>query len=88
MPKVPMYTLAWSAVIEAYELYETRDRRVLRIVPESLARFAWLDQMSSFAFAGKSGHFTAPLTSAWHDWSRSQICWVLTARPDSRLPKR
>ncbi|HEX6557555.1 MAG TPA: LuxR C-terminal-related transcriptional regulator [Ktedonobacteraceae bacterium] len=59
MPKVPMYTLAWSPMIEAYELYQTRDREVLGIVPESPAWFAWLDQVSSFAFLGKSGHYTA-----------------------------
>jgi LuxR family maltose regulon positive regulatory protein len=54
-----MYTLAWSAVIEAYELYQTRDREVLRIVPDSPEWFAWLDQVSFFAFSGKSGHFSA-----------------------------
>src|SRR5215471_452844 len=59
MPKVPMYTLAWSPVREAYELYETRDRGVLSVVPGSPAWFAWLEQVSSFAFMGKSGRFTA-----------------------------
>jgi len=59
MPKVPTYTLAWSPVTEAYELYQTRDRGVLNILPESPAWFAWLDQVSSFAFVGQSGHFTA-----------------------------
>ncbi len=59
MPKVPAYTLAWSSVTGAYELYQTRDRGVLTIAPDSPAWFAWLDQVSSFAFVGKSGHFTA-----------------------------
>ena len=59
MPKVPIFTLAWSPATETYELYETRDREGLRIVPESPAWFAWLDQVSSFAFSGKSGHYTA-----------------------------
>jgi LuxR family maltose regulon positive regulatory protein len=59
MPKVPMYTLAWSPATETYELYQTRDRGTLGIVPESPAWFAWLDQVSSFAFVGKSGHCTA-----------------------------
>ncbi len=59
MPKVPMYTLAWSPVRAAYELYQTHDREALRIVPESPAWFAWLDQVSSFAFVGKRGHYTA-----------------------------
>src|SRR5215472_10061926 len=59
MPKVPLYTLAWSSARETYELYQTRDREALRIVPDSPAWFAWLDQVSSFAFSGKSGHYTA-----------------------------
>ena len=59
MPKIPMYTLAWSPATETYELYQTRDREVLRIVPDGPAWFAWLDQVSSFAFSGKSGHYTA-----------------------------
>jgi LuxR family transcriptional regulator, maltose regulon positive regulatory protein len=59
MPKVPMYTLVWSPARAAYELYETRDRAVPRIDPESPAWFAWLEQVSSFAFVGKSGHYTA-----------------------------
>jgi len=32
---------------------------VLPIVPESPAWFIWLEQVSSFAFSGRSGHFTA-----------------------------
>jgi len=59
MPKVPAYTLSWSPATEAYELYQTRDREALRIVPDSPEWFAWLDQVSSFAFAGKSGRYTA-----------------------------
>jgi ATP/maltotriose-dependent transcriptional regulator MalT len=59
MPKVPMYTLAWSPVTAAYELYLTRDREALRIVPDSPTWFAWLEQVSSFAFLGKNGHCTA-----------------------------
>ena len=50
MPKVPMYTLAWSSTTEAYELYQTRNREALRIVPDSHEWFAWLDLISSFAF--------------------------------------
>jgi LuxR family maltose regulon positive regulatory protein len=59
MSRVPAYTLAWSPAIATYELYQTRDREVLRIVPDSPDWFAWLEQVSSFAFAGKGGHYTA-----------------------------
>ena len=59
MPKIPAYTLAWSPATAAYELYQTRDRGVLKIAPESPAWFAWLEQVSSFAFSGQSGRYTA-----------------------------
>jgi hypothetical protein len=57
MPKVPVYTLTWSSARETYELYQTRDREVLRIAAEGPAWFAWLDQVSSFAFVGKCGRY-------------------------------
>jgi len=59
MPKVPTYTLAWSLTTATYELYETRNRGVVQIVPDSPEWFTWLDQVSSFAFSGKCGHYTA-----------------------------
>jgi LuxR family maltose regulon positive regulatory protein len=59
MPKIPTFTLAWSPARETYELYEKRDREGLGIVSDSPAWFAWLDQVSSFAFVGKGGHYTA-----------------------------
>ena len=59
MPKVPAYTLAWSPATAAYELYETRNSEELGIAPDSPEWFTWLDQVSSFAFCGKSGHYTA-----------------------------
>ena len=58
MPKVPAYTLAWSPTTKAYKLYQTHDQRILSIVPDSPEWFAWLDQVASFSFSGKSGHFT------------------------------
>jgi LuxR family maltose regulon positive regulatory protein len=59
MPKIPAYTLAWSSTLGTYELSQTRNREVLGIVPDSPTWFTWLDRVSSFAFFGKSGHFTA-----------------------------
>src|SRR5215472_8743960 len=59
MPKVPAFTLTWSPGKAAYELYQTRDREMLGIVPDSPDWFAWLEQVSSFAFRGKNGHYTA-----------------------------
>ncbi len=59
MPKVPTFTLAWLPARAAYELYQTRSREMLGIVPDGPAWFVWLEQVSSFAFSGKRGHYTA-----------------------------
>ena len=59
MAKIPAYTLAWSSATSAYEFYETRERGTLSLATESPEWFAWLDQVPSFAFSGKSGHYTA-----------------------------
>ena len=59
MPKVPRYTLSWSSARATYELYQTREKGVLRVAPESPEWFAWLEQVSSCAFRGQSGHYTA-----------------------------
>ena len=59
MPKVAVYALAWSSSQQAYALTEGEGLASLRIVLDSPAWFAWLDQASSFAFAGKNGSYTA-----------------------------
>ncbi|MBV8695242.1 MAG: hypothetical protein JO183_07125, partial [Ktedonobacteraceae bacterium] len=59
MPRVPVYTLAWSSTTQAYTLSGSRDSRPLNIVPESPDWFVWLDHVSSFTFSGPAGHYTA-----------------------------
>src|SRR3974390_856036 len=59
MPKIPTYTLSWVSTTGTYELYQTRDRGLLGIDPGSPEWSAWLEQVSSFAFVGKNGHYTA-----------------------------
>jgi LuxR family maltose regulon positive regulatory protein len=84
MPKVPMYTLAWTPALETYELYETRERGVLRIVPDSPAWFAWLERVSSFAFSGKSGHYTARKEAK----QRGDRYWYAYLATGERLTKK
>jgi LuxR family maltose regulon positive regulatory protein len=52
-------TLSWSEHQQVYELSATKRREVLRMTSETPAWFAWLDEMSSFAFHGWRGSFTA-----------------------------
>ena len=59
MPKVAAYALAWSSSQQAYALTEGEGLVSLRIMLDSPAWFAWLAQVPSFAFTGKSGSYTA-----------------------------
>ena len=84
MPKIPSYTLAWSPGTEAYELYEPRHRGVLSIVPDSPEWFAWLEQVSSFAFSGKSGHYTARKETK----QRGALYWYAYRKTQGKLAKK
>src|SRR5215471_11861588 len=84
MPKIPMYTLAWSPVLADYELYETRDREALRIMPDSPEWFAWLDQASSFVFSGKSGNYTARKEAR----QRGNLYWSAYLATGEQLTKK
>ncbi len=59
MPKTAPYTLTWSSLHHSYEVHESQDSGVLDIAPKSPAWLAWLSQISSFAFHGKNGSYTA-----------------------------
>lgn len=59
MPRNARYTLIWSPLHQAYELHERQGGGVRAIVSESPAWLAWVSQVSSFAFHGRSGSYTA-----------------------------
>lgn len=56
MPKQTRYLLIWSAQTHKYEVQIRGEGISLPIVPESLAWFIWLDEISSFSFRSKEGH--------------------------------
>src|SRR5258708_7371662 len=58
MPKVVAYALTWSYEHQEYVFAQKAGETVLDVVPESPAWFAWLEQISSFAFSGKAGRCT------------------------------
>src|SRR5262245_55566220 len=59
MHHLPTLTLSWSAQHQVYELADPERREVRRLPPEDPAWFAWLEVVSSFAFHGQNGSFTA-----------------------------
>lgn len=84
MPRIPTYTLAWSPLQTTYELYATRGREALPIVPDSPDWSTWLDGISSFAFRGKNGHYTACKEAK----QRGKGYWYAYLTKDGRLNKK
>src|SRR2546421_3271973 len=84
MPKNARYTLAWSPLHQAHKLHESQGSKVLDIVPESPAWFAWVSQVSSFAFHGRNGSFTACKECK----QRGEGYWYAYARVEGKLTKR
>src|SRR5262245_7832803 len=59
MPKLARSRVAWSGTQQRYQIEEHGRHAPLAIAPDSSAWFAWLDQLSSFAFRGRVAHYTA-----------------------------
>lgn len=55
MPKAAAYTLAWSAVRQAYIWYDHHAELNLTLAVGSPAWREWLEQTASFVFRGQSG---------------------------------
>jgi len=84
MPKIARYNLAWSPLHQTYELYESQSNRVLNVVPESPAWLEWVSQISSFAFHGRNGSYTAYKELK----QRGEGYWYAYARVGGKLTKR
>ena len=59
MPKAAAYTLAWSAVRQAYIWYDHHAELNLTLDVGSPAWREWLEQTASFAFHGQRGVYIA-----------------------------
>src|SRR3989442_15751514 len=84
MPKAAAYTLAWSPSQEAYKLSESHNNVALDIVLESPAWFGWLAEVSSFAFSGQIGSYTARKETT----QRGDRYWYAYLRTGQKLSKK
>src|SRR5215469_13920578 len=84
MPKVAAYRLTWSVTEQSYQVQQTREHTLLAIVPESPAWFGWLEQVSSFAFRGQRGHYSARRESR----ARGQTYWYAYLGTGQQLSKK
>src|SRR6266700_2933207 len=84
MPKTARYTLTWTPVRQEYELHESQGRVAGEIVSECAAWFEWVSQVSSFAFHGRSGSYTAVKERK----QRGGEYWYAYARVAGKMAKR
>ncbi|MGI9057842.1 MAG: LuxR C-terminal-related transcriptional regulator [Ktedonobacteraceae bacterium] len=84
MPKNARYTLIWSPLHQAYELHERQGGGVRDIVSESSAWSEWVSRVSSFAFHGRSGSYTA----CKENKQCSEGYWYAYTRIGGKLIKR
>src|SRR5436305_3674210 len=83
MPKAAS-TLTWSTALETYELSGSERAEALSLVPDTPAWFAWLDSVSSFAFRGQAGSYTARQEAV----QRGERYWYAYLRTGHKLRKK
>jgi LuxR family maltose regulon positive regulatory protein len=84
MPKSAFYTLIWSSSSQAYELYKSPQDEALDLNVESPNWLVWLSQITSFAFHGRHGSYTARKERK----QRGDSYWYAYARVEGKLTKR
>src|SRR5947209_3643461 len=82
MPKAAS-TLTWSTALETYELSGSEPGEALSLVPDTPAWFAWLAGVSSFAFRGQAGSYTARHEAV----QRGERYWYAYRRTGQKLRK-
>jgi ATP/maltotriose-dependent transcriptional regulator MalT len=83
MSKRAVYALAWSSSQQAYVLTEAEGPLPRHIALDSPAWFAWLAQVPSFAFSGKSGSFTVR-----KEIRHGDVYWYAYQRSGEKLAKK
>ncbi len=84
MPRPAPYQLRWSSARQRYELCESRNQAVIDLEVGSPAWFIWVDQVSSFAFHGRIGSYTARQERK----ERGGGYWYAYLRDKGKLTKR
>ncbi|QBD80030.1 hypothetical protein EPA93_30225 [Ktedonosporobacter rubrisoli] len=57
MPRRATYSVFWSQEINGYEIQNSRASEPIELTPDSQAWFAWLEEISSFAFRSRTGAY-------------------------------
>src|SRR5215470_357535 len=84
MQHIASSTLSWSADDQSYALSDAQRREVRRLPIEDPAWFAWLEGVSSFAFHGQRGSFTARKETK----QRGAVYWYAYRKTKGKLAKK
>ena len=84
MQHITSPTLSWSAAHQVYELSAGKLCEQLPLTIEGPAWFAWLDSVSSFAFHGLSGSYTARKETK----QRGALYWYAYRKTQGKLAKK
>jgi DNA-binding NarL/FixJ family response regulator len=84
MPRSASYILAWSSSRRAYELYEGQGGDALDVIPGTPVWSEWMNHISSFAFRGQNGSYTARQERK----QRGGGYWYAYTRVAGKLTKR
>ena len=84
MQHIASSTLSWSVRHQAYELSDAKLREVFRMTSEDPVWFAWLDEVSSFAFHGQHGSFAARKETK----QRGSVYWYAYRKREGTLAKK
>ncbi len=80
----PTYSVTWSLSLRTYEVRTQPDGSFVNILAESPSWFDWLDTVSSFAFQGQSGSFTARKETR----QRGDVYWYAYLKSEGNVSKK
>ena len=84
MQHIASPTLSWSAAHQVYELSDGKLCEQLHLMIEGPAWFAWLDEVSSFAFHGQRGSYLARKETK----QRGAVYWYAYRKTQGKLAKK
>ena len=84
MPQQTAYILTWCQNDQVYHVSAGQGHNILNMVPESPAWESWLHSISSFAFRGKTGSYTARKEHR----GRGEGYWYAYVRLAGKVTKR
>jgi len=84
MQHIASPTLSWSAAHQVYELSDGKLYEQLQLTIDGPTWFAWLDEVSSFAFRGQSGSYTARKETK----QRGAVYWYAYRKTQGKLAKK